>query len=167
MIVFLSSGISAITGTFTVILQGILENPLVDLRFLVPVVVLLVITMSFRHSSKKTVTDSPPTLQQKREPFVTPNDRFNSELKRIEQNDMEFYLRSFEHDLERFKEYSRKLKLLKRDYFRYDKWALSQRPKRSQRGKKLQKEVFDEIVSLYSDLKKMRLSVIETEDQLR
>ncbi len=159
--------IGSITAPITSILGDILNNPLIDLRFLIPVITLLFIVLSFRHSSKKSVIDSPPTLQQKREPFITPDDRLSSELKRIEQNDMEYYIRSFEHDVDKFKEYSRKLKLLKREYFRYDRWVLSQRPKKSQKGKRLQKEIFDEIVSLYADLKSLRLSVITTEDQQR
>jgi hypothetical protein len=149
------------------ILYHILYNPLIDIKFLIPVLLLFIVTIMLRHRGKKTKIDSAPTLEQKREPFVVVPDRFNNEIKRAEKYEMQSYVDLISGDVERIKQKYDQFKLLQKSYNRYERWSQAQNPRKRKKGKEGMQELFDEMVKLYSELKSMKLSVIETEEQER
>ncbi|MGC8506064.1 MAG: hypothetical protein ACP5NK_05085 [Thermoplasmata archaeon] len=158
---------TGIAGYVEGVFYHILYNPIIDLKFLVPVVLLFAITMMLRHRVKKTKIDSAPTLEQKREPFTVSQDRFNSEIKKAEKYDMQFYVESLSQDVEKIKQKYDQFKSLRKTYYKYERWSESQNQRKRKKGNEARQELFDEMVKLYSQLKTMKLSVIETKDQER
>ena len=156
-----------ITGYIEGLFYHFLYNPIVDLKFLVPVVLLFALTLMLRHRVKKTKVDSTPTLEQKREPFAASPDRFNSEIKRAQKYDIQFYVDSLSRDVEKIKQKYDQFKSTRRLYYKYERLSESQNPRKRKKGEEGKQELFDEMVKLYSQLKTMKLSVIETKDQER
>ena len=158
---------TGITGYVEGLFYHFLYNPIVDLKFLVPVVLLFALTLMLRHRVRKTKVDSTPTLEQKREPFAASPDRFNSEIKRAQKYDIQFYVDSLSKDVEKIKQKYDQFKSTRKLYYKYERLSESQNPRKRKKGEEGKQELFDEMVKLYSQLKTMKLSVIETKDQER
>ena len=158
---------TGITGYVEGLFYHFLYNPLADLKFLVPVVLLFALTLMLRHRVKKTKVDSAPTLEQKREPFAVSQDKFNSEIIRAQKFDIQSYVDSLSKDVEKIKQKYDDFKSTRKLYYKYERLSESQNPRKKKKGEEGKRELFDEMVKLYSQLKTMKLSVIETKDQER
>ncbi len=160
MILSIFGSFQGVFGTFE---QNVSAYPLLILRFLVPVLLLFVATLAVQRVSKKEKIDSAPTVEQKREQFVTPDDFFNREVEFIKKDDYEHYLQPMEIEFKRIRETLEQFKVLDKLYKKYDARTNSPYKKRRNRAMTLRKEVFEQIMDLYNYLRQLKLSVVEYE----
>lgn len=161
----MSSILGYLSGAYGTFVQSVEAYPLVLLRFLVPVLIIFVVTLAVQRVSKKAVVDSAPKLEQKREQFVIPMDFFNSELEKIKNDDYEYYLRPISSEFDRIKDVSERFKRLRKLYSKYDIMSHSSYKKRRVRGIERRRETFSEILDLYTQVRKMKLTIVEIEQE--
>lgn len=143
----------------------IINYPLTDLKFLIPVISMVAMSGVVRHMSVKQRIDSSPSLEKKREKFSLPRDRFNVEVDVILREDYSSYVRAMENDLFEIEFLRKKFMRTLRKYRRVDAMTRSTFERRVKRGKKLKKAVLNELIDAYTDIKKMSLSAITIETE--
>lgn len=158
------SGIGGIQGIFSTFVSNVEAYPLILMRFLVPVVLLLIVTMAVQRVSKKEKIDSPPTTEQKREQFVLPDDFFNKEMGYIRNDEYDHFLRPMEIEFKRMKDTLDQFKVLSKLYRKYDSRTRSASRKRRKRAMEMRSEVFNQILELYNYLRQVKLSIVEYEE---
>lgn len=140
--------------------HDILYDPLTDVKFIVPVMAIIIASVFVRHMSVKQTVDSSPTLEKKRERFKLPRDRFNVEVDIILRENYSSYVRAMESDLIKLEQIRKRFKKLLRRYNRYEYMARSSIERREKRGRRMSKSVLNELIDTYSEIKKMNLSAI-------
>ncbi|QRF74709.1 hypothetical protein Thermo_00197 [Thermoplasmatales archaeon] len=150
----LTSGISALESNIT-------GSPQFLFRFIIPILLVFVVSFSYSRLSKKAYIDAPPTLAQMKEPFDLPADRFNKEVKIIQSNNYEKYLTNMGSDFEALMQNSLDFKRLLKAYRRYDAMSKSTYKKRKKRGEELKLETFRRILDLYASVRKMKMDHFE------
>lgn len=143
--------------------QHILNYPITDMKFVIPIMAVVIISVFIRHMSVKETVDTSPTLEKKREKFKLPRDRFNVEVDHIMREDYRSYVRAMENDLFEIELIRKKFKRVLRKYNRFDNMTRSTIDRRSRKGKKLRKEALNELIDTYSEIKKMNMSAITLE----
>ena len=156
--------LGGLQGVFSTFISNIESYPLILMRFLVPVLLLLIATMAVQRVSKKEKIDSTPTVEQKREQFVVPDDFFNKEVGYITNDEYEHYLRPMENEFRRMKETFDQFKVLDKLYKKYDARTRSASRRRRKRALEMRREVFDQILELYNYLRQVRLSIVEYDE---
>lgn len=156
--------LGGIQGTFSTFVSNVEAYPLILMRFLVPVIILLIATMAVQRVSKREKVDSAPTTEQKREQFIVPDDFFNQEMGYIRNDQYEHYLRPMGVEFKRMKEAFDQYKVLDKLYRKYDARTRSPSKKRRQRALKMRKDVFDQILELYNYLRQTKLSIVEYDE---
>ncbi len=151
-------------GTFSTFVSNIEAYPLILMRFLVPVILLLIATMAVQRVSKKEKVDSAPTIEQKMEQFTIPDDFFNQEMDYIRNDEYEHYLRPMGVEFRRLKEAFDQFKVLDKLYRKYDARTRSASKRRRKRALELRKEVFNQILELYNYIRRMKLSIVEYDE---
>lgn len=159
--------LSGFQGTFSTFESNVESYPLLLMRFLVPVVLLLIATLAVQRVSKKEKIDSAPTAEQKIEQFVTPDDFFNKEISHIGKDDYEHFLRPMEVEFKRIKEATEQFKVLNKLYKRYDARTRSTSRKRRKKALAMRREVFNQILELYNYIRQLKLEIVEYEDYER
>lgn len=160
----MSDPLSLVLGAFQTLTQNIKAYPLVVMRFLVPVLIILLITLSIQRLSKKAVVNSTPTLEQKREQFIIPADFFNKEVDHIKSDDYEYYLSPMEKQFDVLRDHSETFKRLLKAYRKYDALSNSSYKRRKKRGQEMRKNTFNEILDLYTSIRKMKYAIVEIEN---
>lgn len=156
--------LGGIQGIFSTFVSNVEAYPLILMRFLVPVIVLLIATMAVQRVSKKEKIDSAPTTEQKREQFVVPDDFFNREMDFIRNDQYDHYLRPMGVEFKRLKEVFDQYKVLDKLYRKYDAKTRSASTKRRNRALEMRKQVFDQILQLYNYLRQTKLSIVEYDE---
>ncbi|OWP55886.1 MAG: hypothetical protein B2I17_07770 [Thermoplasmatales archaeon B_DKE] len=150
----LTAGISALESNIT-------GSPQFLFRFIIPILLVFVVSFSYSRLSKKAYIDAPPTLAQMKEPFDLPADRFNKEVKIIQSNNYEKYLTDMGSDFEVLMQNSQDFKRLLKAYRRYDAMSKSTYKKRKKRGEELKLVTFRRILDLYASVRKMKMDHFE------
>ena len=119
---------NAIGYFFGIWMENIRAYPLLLFRFLIPVLLIFGATFSLQRRSRKTKIDSLPTLEQKREKFIVPNDFFNRELEFIKNDDYRHYLNPILKEMERMETIRQNLKILMKRYSKYESMSQSRYP---------------------------------------
>lgn len=154
-------------GFFSTFESNVEAYPLILMRFLVPVVILLIATLAVQRVSKKEKVDSAPTAEQKREQFVTPDDFFNREMEHIGNDDYEHFLKPMEIEFKRIRETSEQFKVLDKLYKKYDSKTRSTSRRRRKRALEMRREIFNQILELYNYMRQLRLEIVEYEEYER
>lgn len=154
-------------GAFSTFESNVEAYPMILMRFLVPVILLLVATLAVQRVSRKEKVDSAPTMEQKREQFVTPDDFFNREIEYIGKDDYEHFLRPMEIEFRRIKETSDQFKVLDKLYKKYDSKTRSTSRRKRKKALEMRREIFNQILELYNYLRQLRLEIVEYEDYER
>ncbi len=164
------SSSSVILGYIANLLQTmvhhILTYPLTDMKFLVPVLAVVVTSVYVRHLSVKQKVDSPPSLKPKRERFRLPNDRFNREVGTIMAEQYAGYINSMKKDFESVGELQRRFSRAARMYSKYNSMLKSPSKKRREKAEIRRREILRELIEIYSDLKRISLSVITLDEEV-
>lgn len=160
----MSSLLSSVFGAFQALAQNIEAYPLVVMRFLVPVLIIFIITLSIQRLSRKAVVNSTPTLEQKREQFIIPADFFNKEVDHISSEDFEYYIKPMDKQFGIMKDYSDTFRRLLKAYRKYDALSNSSYKRRKKRGEEWRKQTFNEILDLYANIRRMKFTVVEVEN---
>lgn len=145
---FLSSITTALSGY----LGDILKNPATDLKFLVPVSILVIASLAIRSHSKRVRIDSVPTLSQKIEPFETPRDKFNVEVRFIVSGNYDVYVSRMDEELNRIEEIKKKYLILRRKYRNASRALNSLSERRKTRANETREATFHEIIKLAKEL---------------
>lgn len=161
------SSLAGISGAFSTFEANVEASPVILLRFLIPVIILLIATLAVQRVSKKEKIDSAPTVEQKRERFVVPDDFFNREINHISRDDYDYFLQPMEIQFKRIKEAFDQFKVLDKLYRKYDARTRSSSNRRRIRALEKRKEVFDQILDIYNYLKMLKLSVVEYDEPKR
>jgi hypothetical protein len=143
--------------------QNIRAYPLLLLRFLIPIVLIFGATFSLQRRSRKTKIDSLPTLEQKREKFIVPTDFFNRELEFIKNDDYRHYLNPILKEMENMERIREQLKILMKQYSKYESMSQSSYSRRKKKGLELRKQTFNRILETYAQVKKLKFSIVEIE----
>ncbi len=163
----MSSSSGSLTQYFLKTLQStvnhILNYPLTDLKFVFPVVAVIIASGVVRHFSVKQRVDSSPAYEKKREKFSLPADRFNAEVGVILNEKYGSYVGAMENDLYVIERIRKRFMKLLRRYRRYDTMARSTFERRSKKGKSMRKQVLNDLIDTYAEIKKMDLSAITLE----
>ncbi len=158
------SALSSVIGYFFGIwVQNIRAYPLLLLRFLIPIVLIFGATFSLQRRSRKTKMDSLPTLEQKREKFIVPTDFFNRELEFIKNDDYRHYLNPILKEMENMERIREQLKILMKQYSKYESMSQSSYSRRKKKGLELRKQTFNRILETYAQVKKLKFSIVEIE----
>ncbi|MHB1650119.1 MAG: hypothetical protein ACYCSA_07570 [Thermoplasmataceae archaeon] len=158
------SALSSVIGYFFGIwVQNIRAYPLLLLRFLIPIVLIFGATFSLQRRSRKTKIDSLPTLEQKREKFIVPTDFFNRELEFIKNDDYRHYLNPILKEMENMERIREQLKILMKQYSKYENMSQSSYSRRKKKGLELRKQTFNRILETYAQVKKLKFSIVEIE----
>lgn len=158
------SALSSVIGYFFGIwVQNIRAYPLLLLRFLIPIVLIFGATFSLQRRSRKTKMDSLPTLEQKREKFIVPTDFFNRELEFIKNDDYRHYLNPILKEMENMERIREQLKILMKQYSKYENMSQSSYSRRKKKGLELRKQTFNRILETYAQVKKLKFSIVEIE----
>ncbi|MCL5802532.1 MAG: hypothetical protein M1529_01790 [Candidatus Thermoplasmatota archaeon] len=158
------SALSSVIGYFFGIwVQNIRAYPLLLLRFLIPIVLIFGATFSLQRRSRKTKIDSLPTLEQKREKFIVPTDFFNRELEFIKNDDYRHYLNPILKEMENMERIREQLKILMKQYSKYESMSQSSYSRRKKKGLELRKQTFNRILETYAQVKKLKFSIVEIE----
>ena len=158
------SALSSVIGYFFGIwVQNIRAYPLLLLRFLIPIVLIFGATFSLQRRSRKTKIDSLPTLEQKREKFIVPTDFFNRELEFIKNDDYRHYLNPILKEMENMERIREQLKILMKQYSKYESMSQSSYSRRKKKGLELRKQTFNRILETYAQVKKRKFSIVEIE----
>ena len=144
-------------------MENIRAYPLLLFRFLIPVLLIFGATFSLQRRSRKTKIDSLPTLEQKREKFIVPNDFFNRELEFIKNDDYRHYLNPILKEMERMETIRQNLKILMKRYSKYESMSQSSYSRRKKKGLQLRNETFNQILETYAQVKKLKFSTVEIE----
>ena len=154
---------NAIGYFFGIWMENIRAYPLLLFRFLIPVLLIFGATFSLQRRSRKTKIDSLPTLEQKREKFIVPNDFFNRELEFIKNDDYRHYLNPILKEMERMETIRQNLKILMKRYSKYESMSQSSYSRRKKKGLQLRNETFNQILETYAQVKKLKFSTVEIE----
>ncbi|MCL4314661.1 MAG: hypothetical protein M1454_02910, partial [Candidatus Thermoplasmatota archaeon] len=65
------------------LVDQIMYNPLTDLKFLIPIILIVGISSATRHYYRKSSLISPPSFEQNREKFTVPANEFNQEIMKV------------------------------------------------------------------------------------
>lgn len=142
-------------------MSNLSNSPQFLFRFVLPVFLVFVMSVVYQRMSKRTRVDAPPTLEQMKEPFDLPEDRFNTEVKVIQSNNYEKYLTDMGSDFEALKQNSLDFKRLLKAYRKYDAMSKSTYKKRKRRGEELKQETFKSILNLYANVRRMKMERFE------
>ncbi|WP_010917324.1 hypothetical protein [Thermoplasma volcanium] len=110
--------------------------------------------------SKKAVPDDYPSEQQKRESFQTPNDYISTEYPHVKNNDIDYYLRLIERELDYADNILSSYKHLLKMYRKYDAMSHSSITRRRKRAAVKKEELFEEIVRIYARLGKLKYDIV-------
>lgn len=162
-----SSMLQYFATTLQQVLQKILNDPATDMKFVVPILSVIIISVLIRHMSVKETVDSAPELEKKRERFKLPRDRFNVEVDIIMREDYKSYVQAMEKDLDEIEMIRKKFRKLLRKYNRFEYMSRSTIVRRKKKGKKMRKAVLNDMIDTYSEIKRMNLAAItlDTEDE--
>lgn len=159
------------TGTLTSYLSSdlsaIANNPLTDLKFMIPVIMLVVAAIAMRGVSKRSKVDATPTLTQKIEPFHTPRDKFNIEVKRIMSDDYDYYVRLIDDRMKRVEEMRRSFVRYKKMYYVAARGITSPSKRRKTRAEKLRKDSFAAMLEIAKEMARWGAAPIVTEEFTR
>lgn len=158
-----SSMLQYFMTTLQQMLVKVLNDPVTDMKFVVPVASVIILSLFIRHMSVKETVDSAPELEKKRERFKLPRDRFNVEVDIIMREDYSSYVRAMERDLYEIELIRKKFKKLLKKYNRYEYMTRSAIDRRSKKGKKMRKAVLNDMIDTYSEFKRMNLAAITLE----
>lgn len=154
---------SIIGAFFSAWIQNIIRDPLIILHFLVPIIMIFVAMLAVEHRSKKTKVDALPTIEQKKEKFVLPDDFLNRELDSIKSEDYRHFLDPMVDDLEGMRNIVNELKVLRHSFARFEKMSESTNQRRRKKGMEGQRKVFNDILELYRKAGNMKFGTVEAE----
>ncbi len=154
---------SIIGAFFSAWVQNIIHNPLIILHFFVPIIMIFVAMLAVEHRSRKTRLDAPPTIDQKKEKFVVPDDFLNSELDSIKNEDYRHFIDPMVNDLETMTNIINELKVLKGRFARFEKMSQSTNQRRRKSGLQGQRKVFNDILELYKKAGNLKFTTVEVE----
>ncbi len=150
-------------STLQSVAQHIVNYPLTDMKFVIPITFVVLLSVYVRHLSVRQKIDSSPTLEKKRERFKLPMDRFNMEVDIILREDYRTYVRAMENDIYEIELIRKRFKKLLKKYNRYEFMSRSAIERRKKKGLRLRKSILNDLIDTYSEIKKMNLSAITLE----
>lgn len=156
--------LSGFNGFFSTFESNVEAYPLILMRFLVPVIMLLIATLAVQRVSRKEKIDSSPTAEQKREHFVTPDDFFNQEMGHISRDDYQHFLRPMETEFKRVREAVEQFKVLDKLYRKYDARTRATSRKKRKKALEMRREVFNQILDLYNYVRQLKMTIVEYDD---
>jgi hypothetical protein len=142
-------------------ISNVVSAPQILFRFIIPVFLLLVMSVVYQRLSMYTKIDAPPTLEQMKEPFDLPTDRFNLEVKIIQSNNYDKYLTDIGSDFDVLKNSSEDFKRLMKAYRKYEAMSKSTYKKRKKRGEELKQQTFKSILDLYANVRRLKMERFE------
>ena len=145
-------------------LNTIYNNPVTDLKFLFPILMLLFASYALRLHAKRVKIDGPPTLSQKIEPFETPNDRFNTEVRRIMSDNYDYYVKQVETQINRVEEIKKEFLRARKMYERSKRQMAGLNEKKKARAKERRKEIFNQILGIAKELSSEKYAPIIYEE---
>lgn len=150
-------------NTFEKMYNQVSTHPFTDMKFLVPVVLILCLSFVVRQFSVAQKVDSSPTLEKKREKFTLPNDRFNLEVGVIMREDYNVYVRAMESDMRSVDQIRKRFVKQLKKYRKFDILSRSPFSRRKKKGDILRKSMLNDLIDTYTEIKRLNLTVISVD----
>ncbi|MCL4350706.1 MAG: hypothetical protein M1414_02390 [Candidatus Thermoplasmatota archaeon] len=156
--------LSSLTSYFNTYLLYMEQDPLVSLRFTIPLGIVFVYGLMLRSQSNRAKVDSNPVLAQEREQFAIPVDYLNKEMIYVTNQDVD-------HIVEIMEKSTRNIKMLsliiKRNNSRYKRLKYRMKYTQSSKRKaKLQKRMdicTGDILGAYGEIRRITINVEKEE----
>ncbi|MCL5730797.1 MAG: hypothetical protein M1605_01575 [Candidatus Thermoplasmatota archaeon] len=145
------------------LVDQIMYNPLTDLKFLIPIILIVGISSATRHYYRKSSLISPPSFEQNREKFTVPANEFNQEIMKVMGMDDKHFLDIVDSEMANIELLWKKYRNARKRYEKLERKIRMSLRYRRRNGEKAKKEAFAELLSIYEDLKRAKMTVLEVE----